>query len=167
MRLVFTVLAESVAARLRDCCVKCQGVQIFLRDNALFTLSRQKKMEYPCCTSGPILETAMELFRQHYRWQKPLRSLSLSAIYLVTANRHMQLSLFDDTAEQLLVQEQIEKTIDMLRYRFGHNAVLRASALLDPHHPSVQLFQVTTTKKFGLWKRDDLSPYCCYGFYVI
>lgn len=132
VRLVFTVLAESVAARLRDCCVKCQGVQIFLRDNALFTLSRQKKMEYPCCTSGPILETAMELFRQHYRWQKPLRSLSLSAIYLVTANRHMQLSLFDDTAEQLLVQEQIEKTIDMLRYRFGHNAVLRASALLDP-----------------------------------
>ena len=31
-----------------------------------------------------------------------------------------------------VVQEQIEKTIDMLRYRFGHNAVLRASALLDP-----------------------------------
>ena len=132
VRLVFTVLAESVAARLRDCCIKCQGVQIFLRDNALFTVSRQKKMEYPCCTSGPILETAMELFRQHYPWHKPLRSLSLSTIYLVTANRHMQLSLFDDTAEQLLVQEQIEKTIDMLRYRFGHNAVLRASALLDP-----------------------------------
>ena len=131
VRLVFTVLAESVAARLRDCCIKCQGVQIFLRDNALFTVSRQKKMEYPCCTSGPILETAMELFRQHYPWHKPLRSLSLSTIYLVTANRHMQLSLFDDTAEQLLVQEQIEKTIDMLRYRFGHNAVLRASALLD------------------------------------
>ncbi len=132
VRLVFTVLAESVAARLRDCCVKCQGVQIYLRDNDLFTISRQKKMEFPCCTSAPILETAMELFRQHYRWHKPLRSVSLSAIYLVTANKHMQLSLFDDTAEQLLVQEQIEKTIDMLRYRFGHNAIMRASALLDP-----------------------------------
>ena len=132
VRLVFTVLAESVAARLRDCCVKCQGVQIFLRDNDLFTISRQKKMELPCCTSAPILETAMELFRQHYRWHKPLRSVSLSAIYLVTANKHVQLSLFDDTAEQLLIQEQIEKTVDMLRYRFGHNAVLRASALLDP-----------------------------------
>ena len=132
VRLVFTVLAESVAARLRDCCVKCQGVQIYLRDNSLFTISRQKKMEFPCCTSAPILETAMELFRQNYRWHKPLRSVSLSAIYLVTANKHMQLSLFDDTAEQLLVQEQIEKTIDMLRYRFGHNAILRASTLLDP-----------------------------------
>ena len=132
VRLVFTVLAESVAARLRDCCVKCQGVQIYLRDNDLFTISRQKKMEFPCCTSAPILETAMELFRQHYRWHKPLRSVSLSAIYLVTPNKHMQLSLFDDTAEQLLVQEQIEKTIDILRYRFGHDAIMRASALLDP-----------------------------------
>ena len=131
VQLVFTVLAESVAARLRDCCVKCQGVQIYLRDNSLFTISRQKKMEFPCCTSAPILEAAMELFRQHYRWHKPLRSVSLSAIYLVTANQHMQLSLFDDTAEQLLVQEQIEKTIDMLRYRFGHDAIMRASALLD------------------------------------
>ena len=132
VRLVFAVLAESVAARLRDCCVKCQGVQIYLRDNDLFTISRQKKMEFPCCTSAPILETAMELFRQHYCWHKPLRSVSLSAIYLVTANKHMQLSLFDDTAEQLLVQEQIEKTVDMLRYRFGHDAIMRASALLDP-----------------------------------
>ena len=132
VRLVFTVLAESVAARLRDCCMKCQGVQIFLRDNSLFTISRQKKMEFPCCTSAPILKTAMELLRQHYRWHKPLRSVSLSAIYLVTANKHMQLSLFDDTAEQLLIQEQIEKTVDMLRHRFGHNAIKRASALLDP-----------------------------------
>jgi len=132
VRLVFTVLAESVAARLRDCCMKCRGVQIFLRDSSLFTISRQKKMELPCCTSAPILETAMELLRLHYRWHKPLRSVSLSAIYLVTANKHTQLSLFDDTAERLLVQEQIEKTVDELRYRFGHNAVLRASALLDP-----------------------------------
>ena len=35
VKLVFTVLAESVAARLRDCGLKCQGVQIFLRDNRI------------------------------------------------------------------------------------------------------------------------------------
>ena len=65
-------------------------------------------------------------------WHKPLRSVGLSAIYLVTAHKHMQLSLFDDTAEQLLIQEQIEKTMDMLQYRFGHDAIMRASALLNP-----------------------------------
>ena len=74
---------------------------------------------------------AMELFRRNWRWQKPLRGLGLSAIYLVTADKHIQLSLFDDTAERLLVQEQIEKTVDAIRCRFGRDAVLRASALLD------------------------------------
>ena len=131
VKLVFTVLAESVAARLRESCLKAEGVQIYLRDNDLASLSRQKKLEYPVFTSAPLIEAAMELFRQNYRWQKPLRGLGLSAIYLVTADKHIQLSLFDDTAEKLAVQEQIEKAVDGIRYRFGHNAVLRASALLD------------------------------------
>ena len=131
VRLVFTVLAESVAARMRDCGVKCQGVQIFLRDNTLFSISRQKKMEYPCCTSVPLIETAMELFRQNWRWQKPLRSLGLSAIYLVTADKHIQLSLFNDTAERLLIQEEIARAVDSIRFRYGHEAILRASSLLD------------------------------------
>lgn len=39
--------------------------------------------------------------------------------------------MFDDIAEQSLVQKQIEKTVEMLRYRFGHDAFVRASALLD------------------------------------
>ncbi len=131
VRLVFTVLAESVAARMRDCGVKCRGVQIYLRDSDLMSLSRQKKMEYPCCTSDPLIQTAMDLFRQHWRWQKPLRGLGLSAIRLVTADKHIQLSLFDDTAERLMAQEQIEKAVDAIRFRYGHNAVLRASTLLD------------------------------------
>ncbi len=131
VKLVFTVLAESVAARLRDCGLKCQGVQIYLRDNDLMSISRQKKLEYPCCTSRPLIDAAMDLFRQNYRWQKPLRGLGLSAIYLVTANKHIQLSLFDDTVEQLITQEQIEKAVDAIRYRYGHDAILRASMLLD------------------------------------
>ena len=131
VRLVFTVLAESVAARLRECGVKCQGVQIFLRDNDLMSITRQKKMEYPCYTSTPLIGTAMELFRNNWRWQKPLRSLGLSAIYLVTADKHIQLSLFDDAVERLLLQERIAKAVDSLRFRFGHDAVLRASMLLD------------------------------------
>jgi len=132
VKLVFSVLAESVAARLRDCGVKCCGVQIYLRDNTLLSISRQKKLDYPCCTSVPLIRAAMELFRTHYHWQTPLRGVGLSAIYLVTAGRHIQLSLFDDMADRLLVQEQIEKTIDGIRNRFGYNTILRASALLDP-----------------------------------
>ena len=36
VKLVFTVLAESVSARLRDCGLKCTGVQIMVRDSSLY-----------------------------------------------------------------------------------------------------------------------------------
>jgi DNA polymerase-4 len=96
------------------------------------SISRQKQLEHPCCTSGPLIDAAMDLLRKNYRWIKPLRSIGLSAINLVTADRHIQLSLFDDTAEKLMVQEQIERTVDEIRFRYGRDSVLRASALLDP-----------------------------------
>ena len=132
VKLVFTVLAESVASRMRDCGVKCRGVQVFFRDNNLMSISRQKLLEYPCCTSSPLIGAAMDLLRKNYRWITPLRSIGLSAINLVTADRHIQLSLFDDTVEKLMVQEQIERTVDDIRFRYGRDAILRASALLDP-----------------------------------
>ena len=41
--LVFTVLSKSVAARLRDYGLKCTGVQVYLRDNELRSMTRQRK----------------------------------------------------------------------------------------------------------------------------
>ena len=49
VKLVFTVLSESVAARLRDYGLKCTGVQIHLRDNKLYSITRQKKIKHKVC----------------------------------------------------------------------------------------------------------------------
>lgn len=43
VQLVFTVLAESVAARLRDYNLKCTGVEIQIRDKNLYYMTRQQK----------------------------------------------------------------------------------------------------------------------------
>ena len=129
--LVFQVLAESVAARLRDLDLNAKGVQIFLRDNNLVSCTRQKQMKLAVCSSSPLIETAMELFRSYWRWQRPLRGLGLSAINLVVGHNDLQLSLFDNSAGRILQQEQLEKSIDWIRWRYGHDAILRASSLLD------------------------------------
>ena len=128
--LVFTVLSESVAARLRDYGLKCTGVQVYLRDNELHSLSRQKKLTKPTYLSTDILHAGMELLVQNYSWQKPLRSIGIRAIDLVTENSFMELSLFDDN-DKLIQQENLAHTIDALRSRFGHDIVLKASCLLD------------------------------------
>lgn len=131
--LVFQVLADSVAARLRELGMKAKVVQIFLRDNALASCTRQKQMEMPVCTSVPLVDAAMDLFHSYWRWQRPLRGLGLSAINLVVGSGKdtFQLSLFDDDVERMLSLEKLEKTVDWIRFRYGHNAVLRASSLLD------------------------------------
>ena len=128
--LVFTVLSESVAARLRDYGLKCTGVQVYLRDNELHSLTRQKKLAKPTYLSTDILQAGMELLVQNYTWQKPLRSIGIRAIDLVTENSFMELSLFDDN-DKLIQQENLAHTIDALRSRFGHDVVLKASCLLD------------------------------------
>ena len=130
VKLVFTVLAESVAARLRDYGLKCTGVQIYLRDNKLYSITRQKKIKKPSYLSTDILDAAMELLVNSYDWQNPLRSVGVRAIDLVTENTYMELSLFDDN-DKIIEQENLAHTIDSLRKRFGHDSILRASCLLD------------------------------------
>lgn len=130
VRLVFTVLAESIAARLRDYDLKATGIQMHVRDNMLYSFSRQKKITKATYLSDDILKAAMELFTSFYIWSRPIRSISLHAIDLVTEKDYVELSLFEDN-EKLLAQENLAHTIDCLRRRFGHAAVIKASYLLD------------------------------------
>ena len=59
---------------------------------------------------------------------KPIRSLGVRGADLVTADGHIQLDLFD---RDKTADEDLEKTIDILRQRFGHYIVQRCSMLLD------------------------------------
>lgn len=104
VRLVFTVLAESIAARLRDYGLKATGIQIHVRDNVLYSFSRQKKITKATYLSDDILKAAMELFTGFYTWPRPIRSISLRAIDLVTEKDYVELSLFEDN-DKLLAQE--------------------------------------------------------------
>lgn len=130
-KLVFICLAESVAARLRENGLKCTGVEITLRDNTLYTVNRQMQLPCPTCYSEDIINAAMQLLHRNYDFYtgKHLRSLGVRGINLVTADAGIQLDLF--RADDLEKKEKLAKTVDQLRYRFGHNAVLRAATLLD------------------------------------
>ena len=130
IKLVFMVLAESVAARLRDYGLKCTGVQIMVRDSKLYYMTRQSKLLKPTNLSDDILNKAMELFNNNYDWWRSVRALGLSGINLVTEHSGIELSLFEDP-EKDVQKENLARVVDGLRKRFGHDAVLRAAALLD------------------------------------
>lgn len=128
VKLIIFVLAESVAARLRMHGLKCTTVAISVRDKELMSFERQGKLLTPTLVSNDIAQKAYELFMQNYRWNKPIRSIGVRGCDLVTADRHLQLDLFD---ESKIEREDLERTIDKLRRRFGAYSVQRCAMLTD------------------------------------
>jgi DNA polymerase-4 len=129
-RIIFYVLAESVCARMREHGFLCRTVAISVRDNELLSFERQMKLNKPSGISGEIAAASIQLFRQSYRWPKPVRSVGVRCTDLMPADTPIQLSLFNDE-ERRGKQEAIDRTVDDLRRRFGHFAIQRASVLAD------------------------------------
>lgn len=129
IELVFRVLAESVASRLRDMKVEGQVVMIGLRDTELHGLSRQRKLAEPTCLADEILNMAMVLTREHYNGSLPLRSISLTISDLQKPPIVEQLSLFTD--DKKIKQRFLDETIDAIRNRYGFTKIKRCSMLLD------------------------------------
>ena len=128
VKLIIYVLAESVAARLRKHGLKCRKISISVRGNDLISFERQGKLSNPTFLSDDIAQKALELFKANYRWDKWIRSLGVRGADLVTADRHIQLDLFDNCS---LDAESLAATVDNLHKRFGHYSVQRCSMLLD------------------------------------
>lgn len=131
VKIIVYVLAESVAARLRRHGLKCKTVAVSVRDKELSSFERQGKLNRgPSFVSGEIAEKALEIFVENYRWSSPIRSLGVRGMDLVTAEGHVQLDLFDQDNSQI---EELEKTVDWLRKRFGYYSIQRCSMLQDPN----------------------------------
>ncbi len=129
VKVVFTVLAESVARRMREQGLQGRTVCISLRDKNLQTFTRRHKLAAATDVSTEILQAAMALFCANYRWGAPLRSIGLS----VTDFELEPCVQFDlaHTQEQRERAAKLERTVDDLKRRFGNYCIQRASLLGD------------------------------------
>lgn len=134
VQMTLTVLSESVAQRMRACDFLCRTVQLTVRDNRLQSYVRQLRLPQPVCTASEIGAAAMRLYRENPP-QFPPRSLGVRACNLLTADA-IQLSLFAQARKQIK-EEQLERTVDAIRSRFGHFSLQRAIMLTDPQLSSL------------------------------
>lgn len=128
VRIMLTVLCESVAERLRDQRANCTTIQISIRDKDLYVYERQAKLDFPTCVCSEILQKAFELYKKHHTG-KPIRSIGVRACNLTSIDS-VQLSLFPD---EMRVQKltDLECTMDTIRRRFGNFSIRRGNTLLD------------------------------------
>ncbi len=127
------VLADSVGWRLRAAGLRCRTVQIELRDKHLAMVSRQCKVPFPTNVAGEILDAAFALYKASYHGDLtvvPIRSLSVRATDLSSEEDGAQLSLEFDMERHLRAQA-LERTVDVLRTRFGDRCVRSAMLYTD------------------------------------
>lgn len=117
-------LADSVASRLRAAGLKCQTVQVIVKNPALKSISRQQALPTSTDLAREIGDTAMRILRNCWNERAPIRMLTITALQLTTEDTGEQLSLFEpDRTPQRERQARLEAAMDGIREKYGHGAI--------------------------------------------
>jgi DNA polymerase-4 len=130
VRMVIYLLSESVAARLRENQFKGDVIGISIRDNGLYSFTRQHRVKIPTNISEEIAGYAWALFKENYSWEHPIRSVGVRVSNLVPDIAPYQTDLFMSEAlrEKYL---KADLAVTDIRKRFGYSSILRGLMYFD------------------------------------
>ncbi|WP_445671030.1 DNA polymerase IV [Paenibacillus sp. FSL P4-0184] len=132
VRPILLNLSDQVARRLRKQGLVASGVQLTIRTPDMKTITRSRQLEAPSESGEDIYKSVCDLYVRHWNGEKPVRLLGVTLQGLIAKeDSAIQLDLFD--YEQQPKKESLTKAMDMLRNKFGENAVLTAGMLSDTH----------------------------------
>lgn len=132
MKMVYTVLVESVATRLKEAGLKGDVISISLRDKNLSWFSRQRKIERRTNISQEIMDVVMELVDAHCDFQVPYRSINVTVSSLKMDDGREQLSLFE-SEEERHANKILDRVIDAIREKYGMDKIKRLVVMQDEH----------------------------------
>lgn len=127
-RLIY-LLTEETAARLRAEKAVCSTVSVEFRFTDLSHIQRQAKPNVPTDVTSVIAETAYEIYLRSFPVHRNFRSLTVRVSDLIPKSEfYVQTDLFgaDDISRR---REELDKTVDALRRRYGTGCISRAVLL--------------------------------------
>ncbi len=125
-----TTLADTVGARMRSYGLKCNTVQVSIKDPDFKVINKQKALDRPTNLSKEIREVAFELVKACWKENKPIRMLSVTGTNLVSADDSIeQLSLFSEKNDVHDKEEKLENAIDNIRNKFGKDSIKLANII--------------------------------------
>ena len=129
-KIIFMVIADSVSRRLREQGLSGRVITVSVRDNNLQWVSRQHKIPHYTCNTSDINYYAMKLFDEFYNWARPIRGLGITVSELCSEIPPEQCGFMPDDAHREK-NEQLDKTVSVLKKRFGTDSVRPALLLTD------------------------------------
>jgi len=122
---VIYALAEMVANRLRHYNLQANGIMVSIRTSDLLWGSKQTTLSDPTSNASDIAEKSIEVLKQLNEFPNPLRTITIGAIRLSNLD-NIQYSLFTQNIEK---ENDLEKSIDKVREKYGYSAVKRGVLL--------------------------------------
>ena len=118
-------LCETVCSRLRKDSVMIYVISVSIKDCFLHSGSHQKTLPFPTNSASELHHHVCALFDEYWDGT-PIRLLGVHTSKVTKEDCH-QLNLFD--MDSYNRQQNLEKTIDQIRHKFGEASVIRASFL--------------------------------------
>ncbi|MGN8890030.1 DNA polymerase IV [Dysosmobacter sp. HCP28S3_G4] len=123
VRTGISLLADSVAMRLRAAGLYAGGVQVTLRTPDFKNRSRQKQFPAPTHLMRDLTAASMELVESIWKPPAPIRMLTVTAISLVPEDQAFQQVDLFPSAPRSERQEKIEAAMDAIRGKYGMGAI--------------------------------------------
>ena len=125
---VFAALAEKVAYRLRNGGYVCTTVCIGVRGRNLVTTEKQCIVK-ATSNAVEITEAAMKLYAENYDVNTPVRSVGIKTANLINVRCGIQTDMFDDLLARHEKLAKIDKTVDVIREKYGVGIITHVSAM--------------------------------------
>ncbi len=132
--LVMLSLAQEIGRRLFGEHLAATSVQISIKNSALFVRQYQCPLPLPTQSAFEIAKAAFALFTSVYRWELPVRAVTVRAISLADANAPVQTDLFSDFARHEQ-QERLDAAVRAIRARYGKSTIFNACLLCETAIP--------------------------------
>lgn len=123
LRAGIAALSDEVAGRLRRHGLWAGAVQLTIKDAQLKSIQRQRQLPLSTHLARDIEAAAWELLRANWDLSRPVRLLGVTALALTAEPMAVQQSLFDDAPKADPRREALEKSLDVIRGKYGKNAI--------------------------------------------
>ena len=123
-------MCDELSSRLRATSKKATVIHLSLGYNQDYGggIGRQVKVETPISLGKEIARECLNIFNEYYH-DEPIRRFAISVSGL-TEDIGTQLNLFEDN-EKKIKEEKLFDTLDIIKRKYGKNAVRRASTELE------------------------------------
>ncbi len=146
---VILALCQDVAVRLRFYGMTATGVALTVKDNNLQSRTVDRATSRPIRNAVDISNSARAIYFKFFKGNVPIRSVTVRATRLIVGDTPMQGTLIDSLEKQHKT-DRLELAVQLLRRRFGNDAVYSASLMGNVKMPVHESFDLIMPGSFEL-----------------